>query len=99
MKNNEINELKKKNESNVDNYNNLMTVIFYSKDLNIHYSLICKETDSFSTIEKRLYEIYPACQDTDLFCYANGQKIKRFKTLQENKIKNSQVITIVQCDE
>ena len=94
MKEKEIKDLKKIIENNSNNYNNLMTVIFYSTELNIHYSLICKETDSFSVVENKLYDVYPECKEYEYFFLANEQKIKRFKTLQENKIKNSQLIYI-----
>ena len=91
MKDKEIKELKKSN-----NIENLMTVIFYSTDQKIHYSLICKKTDKFNKIENELFEAYPECQDSEYLYIANGQKIKRFKTLEENKITNSQVITLTQ---
>ena len=51
-------ELKNKIESNSNNINNLMTVIFRSIDLDIHYSLICKETDTFSTVENKLILLF-----------------------------------------
>ena len=54
MKEKEIKELKNKIENNSNNFDNLMTVIFYSTDQKIHYSLICKKTDIFSVIEKKL---------------------------------------------
>ena len=92
-KDKEINELKN-NQSNSNNINNLMTVIFVSSELNIHYSIICKETDIFTTLENKLYEVYPECKECECCCIANDQKIKRFKTLQENKIKNCQIIYI-----
>ena len=98
MKEKEIKELKNKIENNSNNFDNLMTVIFYSTDQKIHYSLICKKTDIFSVIEKKLYEAYPECHDSEYFYMVNGQRIKRFKTLEENKIKNSQVITLTQYD-
>ena len=75
-----------------------MTVIFYSTDQKIHYSLICKKSDTFMNIEKKLFEAYPECQDSEYFYMVNGQRIKRFKTLEENKINNSQVITLTQYD-
>ena len=98
MKDKEIKELKKKIENNSNNIDNLMTVIFYSTDHKIHYSLICKKTDSFMNIEKKLFEAYPECQNSEYFFMVNGQRIKRFKTLEENKINNSQVITLTQYD-
>ena len=99
MKNNEINELNKRFESISNSINNLMTVIFQSTEQNILYSLICKETDTFNKIENRLYEAYPECRNYEYFFIANGQRINRFKTLEENKIKNSQVITLILYEE
>ena len=95
IKEKEIKELKKTIEYNS---NNLMTVIFNSKDQIIHYSLICKKTDQFSLIEKKLYEAYPEYQESEILFFANGEKIKRFKTLEENKITNSQVIALTPYD-
>ena len=88
----------KDKEYNSNYINNLMTVIFYSTEEEILYSLICKETDSFATLEKKLFEAYPEYQDSEYYFMVNGQKIKRFKTLKENKIKNSQIITLNQYD-
>ena len=93
MKDKEIKELKNKIE-----YNNLMTVIFYSTDQKIHYSLICKKSDKFMNIENKLYEIYPEYKECENYFMVNGQKINRFKTLEENRIRNSQVITLTQYD-
>ena len=98
MKEKEIKELKYKIEYNSNNFSNLMTVIFYSTDHKIHYSLICKKTDKFMNLENKLYEIYPKYKEFENYFLVNGQKINRFKTLEENKIKNSQVITLTQYD-
>ena len=99
LKEKEIKEIKNKNELYISDFvKDHMTVIFYSVDQNIHYSLICKETDTFSTVEKQLYEVYPECKESEFFFMANGEKIKRFKTLKENKIKNSQVITLTEFE-
>ena len=37
----------------------LMSIIFISQNEDIHYSIICKNTDFFSGLEKLLYEKYP----------------------------------------
>ena len=38
---------------------NLISIIFYSNDENVHYSIICKNNDLFTTIENKLYKAYP----------------------------------------
>ena len=98
IKEKEIKELKNKLYYNSNDFSNLMTVIFYSTDHKIHYSLICKKTDKFNKLENELFETFPECQDSEDFFMVNGQKVNRYKTLEENKIKNSQVITLTQFD-
>ncbi len=72
----------------------LMTVIFISDDQKVHYSLICKKTDKFKDIEERLYKIYPDYSKTNNYFLANGNTINKSKTLEEIKIKNSNIITL-----
>ena len=98
MKEKEIIDLKNKLANNPNDLRNLMTVIFISTDQGIHYSLICEKTDKFVELEKKLYEIYPNYSECENYYTANGGVIKKFKTLEENKIKNSQVITLHKYD-
>ena len=72
----------------------LMTVIFISEDQKVHYSFICKNTDKFNELESRLYDIYPEYSEEDNYFLANGRKIVRFKDLDYNRIKNSDIITL-----
>ena len=98
MKEKEIKDLKNKIDNNSNNFSNLMTVIFYSTDQRIHYSLICRKTDIFVDLEKKLYEIYPNYKKCENYFTANGQKVNKYITLEQNKIKNSQVITLNKYD-
>ena len=77
----------------------LMTVIFVSGDQAIHYALICKNTDIFSTLEIKLYEIYPVYKESENYFLINGKKINKYKSLEKNGIKNSDIITLVQLEE
>jgi hypothetical protein len=72
----------------------LMTVIFNSDDQKVHYSLICKSTDKFKDVEQRLYKIYPEFSKTNNYFLANGNTINKSKSLEDNKIKNSNLITL-----
>ena len=93
-KENEIKELKSKLPFELSKNENLMTIIFKSFDQNIHYSLICKNTQIFNQVEILLYKIYPEYKETENFFIVNGNKINRFKSLEENKIKNSDIILV-----
>ena len=94
IKENEIKEIKSIIPFNLQKGEKLMTVIFYSVDQKIHYSLICKNTDKFSVIEQRLFEVYPESQDENYYFMANGIQINRYKTLEALKLTNSAIITM-----
>ena len=59
-----------------------------------HYSLSCKNTDIFVRLEERLYKDYPQFKNYETFFEVKTRRIKRFKTLEENKIKNNDIINI-----
>ena len=59
-----------------------------------HYAIPCKNTDTFVRLEEKLYEDYPEYKDKDTYFIKNGNKIKRFKSLDENKIKNNDVLIL-----
>ena len=59
-----------------------------------HYSLVCKNTDLFVRIEERLYEDFPDFKEYETYFEVRTKRIKRFKTLDENKIKNGDVINV-----
>ena len=86
-----INEGKMKNN---DEGEQLMTVIFISEDQKVHYSFICKKTDKFQDLESKLYKIYPEYSKTDNHFAVNGRTITQSKNLDENEIKNSDIITL-----
>ena len=72
----------------------LLSVIFVSVDQKIHYSTICKNTDKFSKIENLLYDAYPEYIETENNFFVNGNKVNKYKSLENNKIKNSDIIML-----
>ena len=72
----------------------IMTIIFISSDHNIISSFICKNTDIFNFIENKFYEKYPEYEGLDNIFFSNGRKIYKYKSLDKNKIKNNDIITI-----
>ena len=57
-------------------------------------SVICKNTDNFSMIEKQLYQIYPQYKGKIIF-KSNGMIIDTNKNLEENKIYNNSIINLI----
>ena len=72
----------------------LMSIIFKSDDQSLNLSVICKNTDEFHKIEAELYKKFPEYSENENFFMANGNKINKYKTLEDNKIKNSDVIIL-----
>ena len=73
----------------------LMTINFESFDENIkNYSIICKNSDIFIDIEKKLYEDYNEYYNIKSYFTINGNKIHKFKSLDENKINNNDIIVL-----
>ena len=77
----------------------LMSVIFTTLDQKFHYSIICKNTDIFNTIENKLYNAFYEYSETENYFFVNGGKINKVKTLEYNKIKNNDLIILNQIDE
>ena len=46
-------------------------------------------------IEKELYEQYPEYRNENNYFIHKGNKIDKSKTLDENKIKNNSIITLI----
>ena len=75
----------------------ILAINFVSKgcqDIN-HYNQICKNTELFVRIEERLYKDFPQFKDYETVFEVNGKRIKRFKTLDENKIRTNDVIYVI----
>jgi len=73
----------------------LMTINFTTANRRIqNYSIICKNTDLFNNIEKRLYEDYEEYYDTENYFTVNGKKINNCKNLEENNIHNNDAIIL-----
>ena len=77
----------------------LMSIIINSSDQKIYHSIICKNTDKFIKIEGMIYREYPDYEELANYFLSNGKKISKFKTLEENQIKNSDVVTLCLIDE
>ena len=59
-----------------------------------HFSLVCKNTELFVRLEERLYNEFPKFKNYETYFEVRTKRIKRFKTLDENKIKNGDVINV-----
>jgi len=74
-------------------------VEFISVDQIVNYrSVICKNTDKFSKVEDVIYEEYHDLKRGNYYFIVNGEIADKNKTLEENKIKDKDVITIIEIE-
>ena len=74
----------------------IMVVLFVTQgnqDI-FNYGLACKSSDLFIRLEERLYHDFPKYRNYETFYMVNTRKIFRFKTLEENQIKNNDIISL-----
>ena len=77
----------------------LITVNFRSLDQQLNgYSLICKNTEYFFNIEKRIFEDKKEYIDLVVFFTVNGKKVETNLNLKENDIKNNDIIMVNVCE-
>ena len=102
-KNDEINNLNNeiKNIKLNDNQKNefirkdeMLTIQFKSIDQKVDTVFTCKKTDVFVRIEEMLYNEYPEFKDLNTYFTVNGQVVRRFRNMQENKIRNKDKILL-----
>ena len=100
IKENEINNLKLQKERKFVDFNDIIVVNFISTDQNIRdCSIKCLKTDTFAEIEERLYKIYDKYRETNNLFAVGGKTILRFKTLNENGIKDGDIIQLLEFEE
>ena len=102
--NNPINN-SKQNNRDIDNKNQndkdkIISVLFMTQgnqDI-INYSMACRTTDLFSSLEERLYHDFPKYRKVEKFFMVNANRIFRDKTLEENNIQNNDIINLFPID-
>ena len=73
----------------------LISIKFISGEQDINYSIITKNTEKFIKVEYILYEKYPKYTETTNYFLAKGNKINRNETLEQNNIRDNDVITLI----
>ena len=66
----------------------MISIQFISIDQKVDISIPCLLTDKFVRIEEIIYDKYPEYKDNNTYFTVRGGYVKRFKTIQENNIRN-----------
>ena len=92
LKEKEIQEIK--SNYHLSRGEKIISIIFSPMDQQFVQSFVCKNTDKFEKLEQLLYKEIPDYfkNEVQYFFVVNGLRIDRYKTLDENGIRNSSVI-------
>ena len=86
------------NNANFVDFNQIIVIQFTSLDQKINRGIKCLPSDLFVKVEQELYKIYPEYSKTNNNFITNGTAVLRFQTIAENKIKDGQVVQLIQID-
>ena len=100
IKDNEINELKRKikNEEPKINFDDVIWIYFQPIDNSFKEGIKCLKTNTFAEVEEMLYKKYNILRNTNNNFTANGTPVLRFKTIEENKIKDQDIIILYKIE-
>ena len=94
----EMNDLKlklSKYENDVEvNLNDMIVINFNFEDGTIRYAMQCLKTETFAQVEEKLYDKYREYKNTNNKFISNGRSILRFKTVEENNIRNGDTVQL-----
>ena len=90
-KNEELNKLKLNNMIDKEQQ---LAINFMSVSHDKIFPIICLKNDSLVKYEEIFYNEYPEYKDYNTYLTANGNPIKRFKTIKENGIKQGSAIIV-----
>ena len=93
---NDLNEKLKRFPFILERNEKIMSIIFASVDQNIHYSIVCKNTDNIHQLEGELYREYPQFSETENYFMCKGKVLNKFHSFESNYIKNGDVIVLNQ---
>ena len=93
IKDNELNKLKNElnninNNQNDINVKKSETIAVYFQHPNYNYCVACVKHDTFAEVEEKFYKEFPELRNTNNVFLVNGTEVLRFKTIEDNKIKN-----------
>ena len=84
--NDQLDEMEYQNEADQ------IAVKIESLDRTVNIMIPCKTTDKFVKIEEKILQNYPKYKNRKYYFSINGKVIQRYKTLEENNIKSSDII-------
>ena len=95
IKNKHLNNNKNQTTSSQTEEENLLIMFKTQDNKDIHnYEMTCKNNDLFVRLEEKLYNDFPEYKNYETSFKTDNKRILRFKTIEENKIKNNEIISL-----
>ena len=99
LKDNEIKELKnKKIDRPKYDIDDIIVITFQASDGSVNYGIKCLTKDIFAEVEEKLYKKFDNLRNTNNMFTANAKPILRFKTINENNIKDGDIIQLFKLE-
>ena len=80
------------------NFEDIIVVHFISMDQKINCALKCLKTDTFASVEEKLYQKYGDYRETNNNFITKGKIVLRFKKIFENNIKDGDKIELINLE-
>ena len=101
FKDKEINDLRNKsNVIDIPKYkiDDIIVITFQASDSSVNYGMKCLKDETFAEVEEKLYKKYNDLRNTNNMFTANAKPILRFKTINENNIKDGDIIQLFKLE-
>ena len=101
IKDKEINDLRNKsNVIDIPKYkiDDIIVITFQASDSSVNYGMKCLKDETFAEVEEKLYKKYNDLRNTNNMFTANAKPILRFKTINENNIKDGDIIQLFKLE-
>ena len=92
----ELNKLKANNNQshNMIDKEKIIAINFMSVSHDKIFPIFCLKNDTLVKYEEIFYNEYPEYKEYNTYLTSNGKQIKRFKTIEENGIKQGMAIIV-----
>ena len=101
IKDKEINDLRNKsNVIDIPKYkiDDIIVITFQASDSSVNYGIKCIKDETFAEVEEKLYKRYNDLRNTNNMFTANAKPVLRFKTINENNIKDGDIIQLFKLE-
>ena len=87
-------ELNKIKSNNMVDKGQIFSINFMSVSHDKIFPISCSSNDTIVKFEELFYNEYPEYKDHNTYLTVNGRSVKRFKTIEENGIKQGNAIIV-----